>query len=620
MVKHNYGVPRTPPETELRMGTDSKIPLNGGLSLKYQESALTDMQSPKIENMNADDRGSLIKRWGLTYLFATSLGATPINGVYDGVYKGNLMLHWGTSLYTQAGSSQPVLIYTGLANAKSFFFVFNSILYIMDGTNYIQFDGTTVKAVVPYIPTISITRKPDGTQSTVNESWNMLGNGFTDSFNGDNITKIYQLSLKGLDANTVTSNVGGTEGAGFTVDRTNGIVTFTTAPIVGIDSVKITAYKTQAGLALQIQNCTFAMECYGVMFVSGNPNMVNYYWASGVTLQIDASYFPQKRFYTLKGADKKITGFALHFGQLVIFKEDLIARVSAITDLSNNTSFAIDFVNNTIGCDMPYTIRTSMNDIVFCNTYGGVYILQKSLNLYTNDKTALPISGNINGIDLRPGLLQENITDLQNASSYVYHYKYYLCVGTHAYVWDFDISYYSASNTGQTQYDLTWWYYTNVNAKQFFNINNILYFTDRNVGLISLFANRLNDYGLPINASWRSKLMDFQHPDWEKTVSYIWLTTRAGSGSAININYFDENESLINNTVIPANVTKSFSFSNFSFSNFTFGVQRFAPTIKDMPKLKKIVYFQIEITNSNFNENLSLISLVIKYILNKKVR
>jgi len=76
---------------ELRLGR-----IDGGVSYKYVESQLNNNQSPYMQNMNADDRGSLIKRFGQKIAF--DFGSDePINSM--AFYKGKIIVHKGNGLY-----------------------------------------------------------------------------------------------------------------------------------------------------------------------------------------------------------------------------------------------------------------------------------------------------------------------------------------------------------------------------------------------------------------------------------------------------------------------------------------------------------------------------------------
>lgn len=598
--------------TELRLGANSKYPLNGGLCLD-QESSIALSQSPYggLINMCCDDGGLPIKRWGQAYLYPNSLGDGGINGLYPD-YKGYTIIAHGTKLYKQSGSNNPVEIYSSLTNSKTFFFVYNSMLYIKTSNQFLKYDGNTVTDVVPYIPTVSINRKPDGSQSTVNESWNLLGRGFKESFNGDGTTKVYKLSFQNLDSDTVLSTLGGTEGSGFTVDRVNGTVTFTTAPANGTNNVVITAYKNFAGNREQILNCTKAYEAYGRMFFYGNKDSKNSYWVMGISDSNDCSYFPQKYRYNLTKSDKELTVFVNHFGLLIGLTEDLTFKIEEST-FDNQASFPVKYLNTSIGCDMPDTMQLINNNPVWCNSYGGVYLLQSTL--IEGEKDIKPLSSNINGTPERPGLLQESKSDLYNASSVDFGNKYYLCVKDKCYVWD-----YQQSFSIKEPKSLTWYLYTNINAGHFMIRDNTLMYGNRNNGTIAKFVNVPNDFGQPILGLWRSKLMDFGFTDYMKIISDIWLTTRANSSSSIAINYYNDQGQLLQSASIPASQLRSFSWANFSWDKFTWKVQIFSPTLRFRPKIKNVRYFQLELQNNTMNENLSIISLVINYALTKKVR
>ena len=47
-----------------------------------------------------------------------------------------------------------------MKRAKSYFFIYNNILYIKDGINYLEYNGTTLNYITRYIPTTSITITP----------------------------------------------------------------------------------------------------------------------------------------------------------------------------------------------------------------------------------------------------------------------------------------------------------------------------------------------------------------------------------------------------------------------------------------------------------------------------
>lgn len=611
---------------ELRLGADTNILLDGGYSLKYDPSQLRDNQSPYMPNM-AFVNGELSKRQGQTYVYPSSLGTGGFNGAFERLYKNQKVFAWGTALYTQSGSSAPVQIMSGLANSKGTFFQFNGILYYLNGTNYVQWNGTTASNVVGYIPTITISRTPTG-GGTANEQINLLQPGFKDSFSGNGTATAFQLSQTVLDATAITAVVNGTainEDAGLTVNRTTGIVTFTSAPSTGTNNVVITAYKTQAVYANRILNCTMAISYGGEndtrMFFAGNPNFSNRLFRSGVA---DPTYWPDLTFQNVGSDAEAITGLAKHFDKLIVFKERSIFSVvydntpyqSMWGSAQTSVSFPTAPLNSAIGCNMPGSIQIIDNNVVFGNTENGLFILVSSAT--KDERIVRPISGNINGNPIRPGFLNIPKSLLLSASTVDFDGKYILCVGTEAFVWDYKIGPYI--NTGDMAADeerLKWFYWSNINAACWIQYDQQLFYGDRVTGHLVQFQSNFNDFGASIPAVWKSKVFNFNLPDYLKTITEMWFTTRASSYSNISIRYLSEYGDVIDTASVN---TASWSWTRFAWDQFSFAVSQFAPTIKTKPKIKKVIYFQVEFSNNVFNQNLSLLSIIIRYLTVRKVK
>lgn len=616
-----FTVPPQEDTKELRLGADANVRLDGGVSFKYVESQLNDNQSPYMVNVNADDRGSLTKRLGQSNVYSPSLGVGGINGAFRRLFMGKNVFAWGTGLYTQSGTSAPVSIMSGLANAKGSFFSYNSLLYYINGTNFVQWDGIAAIAsnVVGYIPTITLGRPPAG-GGTTNEALNHLQPGFKDSFTADGTATAYKLSQAVLDATAVTALVNGVakvETTDFTVNRTTGVVTFTVAPTTGTaNNVVITAYKTIAGYSSRILNCTI-VETFGGendtrVFLTGNSNYRNRLFRSGLS---DPTYWPDNAFQNVGTDYEAIYGLAKHFDRLITLKEKSLF-FSTYLNTNGVITFPTAPLNSSVGCNITGSIQIIDNNVVFGNTENGLYMLVSTV--VKDERVVRPISGNINGTALRPGLLSLLKTDLQNASSLDDGGKYWLCVGNVAYVWDYKLSpFINSGNLAQDEERLSWFPYTNINAACWINYDQQTYYGDRTNGNLVTFISNYNDFGQPINGVWRSKLFNFNLPDYLKTITEVWITTRSASYSSMTIKYINDNGDILDNTIVN---TSSFSFLSLVWSQFTWSVNKFSLTIRRKPKIKKVVYWQIEMSNNLLNQNLSILSLVIKYLTVRKVK
>lgn len=111
-----------------------------------------------------DTQGSCIEtRPGYRAIVREGYNGSQINGIY--FYNNKLLYHEGTSLYYNGH-----LLTDDMNNEKSSFAIFKEKLYIVDGANYLVFDGETLKDVSDddaYIPTTTMSRLPSGRRRTI---------------------------------------------------------------------------------------------------------------------------------------------------------------------------------------------------------------------------------------------------------------------------------------------------------------------------------------------------------------------------------------------------------------------------------------------------------------------
>ena len=202
----------------------------------------------------------------------------------------HVLVHAGTKLYKWTNfPNSPVettLLYSGMNPRKSNYFVFKEDLFIMDGVNYLEYNGTTLKDVVGTIPTTSYWKNPDGSvnldaetdMNYVYQDVNCLTGIRKNSFIGDGESVEYRLDIYGLDADYVEKawidDVEKTINTDFTVDKSKGWITFVTAPDEGA-KVVIQFSRTASGYRERILNCTMVAEFDNRIFYSGNPDYPN---------------------------------------------------------------------------------------------------------------------------------------------------------------------------------------------------------------------------------------------------------------------------------------------------------------------------------------------------------
>lgn len=205
----------------------------------------------------------------------------------------HVLVHAGTKLYkwnnfpndpTIEGGT--TLLNSAMNPRKSNYFVFKDDLFIMDGINYLEYNGTTLKDVEGTIPTTSYWKNPDGSvnidtetdRNYVYQDVNCLTGIRKNTFIGDGESVDYRLDINDLDTTyPVTATVDGVskeETTDFTVNRTDGVVTFLTAP-ANDSEVVIQFSRTATGYRDRICHCTMIAQFDNRIFFSGNPDYPN---------------------------------------------------------------------------------------------------------------------------------------------------------------------------------------------------------------------------------------------------------------------------------------------------------------------------------------------------------
>ena len=233
------------------------------------------------------------------------------------------IVHSGTKLYKVVGATQTEL-FTGMNPRRSNAFVYNNVLYIKDGINYLKYDGSVCSQVVGFIPTTSISRKPSGGGTTYQDV-NMLSAWRKNTFVADGESTEYFLDAQNIDGEAPIVKVNGdvkTYGTDFDYDTTRGKITFTTAPseplTTGQDNVEITYKKTVSGYADRINKCTLLQVFDNRVFFSGNQDYPNTVWHSSLN---DPSYCSDLDYYN-EGLDlSPVKSMVAGNNALWVFKE-----------------------------------------------------------------------------------------------------------------------------------------------------------------------------------------------------------------------------------------------------------------------------------------------------------
>lgn len=300
------------------------------VSRVYNNFRGVDFRGEEINLVRSPDSVNVWKDYKETESIRTRPGCEKVVDIGSGAqvygiffFKHEMIVHHGTKLYKVVNGVKTE-IFSGLREGKSESFVYEDTFYFKDGLHYLKYDGSKIEAVVGYVPTTSIGRKPSG-GGKQHEDVNMLSSRRINTFLADNASTDYHLDAMGIDEDfvpivKVNDNVVPT--TDYAVDYVKGIIKFSKAPTApltdGQDNVSIEFSKTVQKYSDLIQKCTMLQVFDNRVFFSGNPLYPNVVWHCSLN---DPSYCSDLDFYPEGMDESPITGLVAGNNALWVFRK-----------------------------------------------------------------------------------------------------------------------------------------------------------------------------------------------------------------------------------------------------------------------------------------------------------
>lgn len=238
------------------------------------------------------------------------------------------------------------ILFQYMKKNKSESFVFNNKLYIIDGENYLCFDGEEITNVRDnaYIPTTYKNIIPSGENADTGleyEERNLIQGKFKHTFiaNGENrVFKMNEKFTSIVEVKAYGQTLKPSENAddtdydySYTYDRDG--ISFKEAPLKPTDKgypenyagIEITAYDQDWNTSSIIPKCTIYAIFDERVFLSGHPDYPNNIYFCGrnnITGFTDPTYFPATNFVRDGVGNAKITGLIPVADTLMALKED----------------------------------------------------------------------------------------------------------------------------------------------------------------------------------------------------------------------------------------------------------------------------------------------------------
>lgn len=251
--------------------------------------------------------------------------------------------------YTEGEISEHDALFSEMNERRSVSFIFNNRLYLIDGKNYLVYDGESVRSVIDgaYIPTTYINIIPAGENADIGteyEQRNILQPRFKHTFIADGETKEFYLNENALEEISEVK-VYGVSVTDYEADLEGGRITFAEAPVrpenveggnypefyAGIEITAKKTFKSVSGVTGERENiyeliteCTIAATFDNRIFLSGNPAYPNhvFYCGRNLTGYVDPTYFGVLNYMQDGVGTAPVTGMIPVADTLMVLKSD----------------------------------------------------------------------------------------------------------------------------------------------------------------------------------------------------------------------------------------------------------------------------------------------------------
>jgi hypothetical protein len=452
------------------------------------------------------------------------------------------------------------------------------------------------------------------TDGTFNEALNLLSPKRINNFSGDGVSTVFYLDTIDIDSvdevKTGTSIFAGEITGGeeltvtedYTVDLTNGTITFGTAPDDAVGNITVTFSKEVINGIDKINECTIANVFGGNndtrVFLSGNSDYRNVDWHSGL---YDPTYFPETGFSYIGSDNTEIMGYVNQFNTQIPIKagntQDKTAylRTYSGIDSYGNPQFNLEDGAVGIGCYSKRSFGYLQGEPIFYSSGGIVGMTGTNVdNQRLIQDRSIMINTKLNAEAGR-----------DDSFALVFEDKYYLFVNEHCYVADARNRF--TDDLGQVQYE--WLYWNNVPATAGVVYNGYMYI-GYNGQIYRFMKNEYDMYsdnGVGIASKWTTPILALSDIYSRKDIynAYIMLNDIEDNDVTIQAN-------INGKTIVDLGTVygdRLFRYSEIDYSSFSY-LQKLA---REAEKVYAGLYDidNIQFIFSNSGENLSAMSFLI---------
>ncbi len=403
-------------------------------------------------------------------------------------------------------------------------FGFDEKLYLLNGSEYKVWDGTSLENVGGYRPMVAVAAPPSG-GGTALEQINLLTGARRMRFSPDGEAKSFVLPEQEIaSVDYVINTATGAAESGWSADTAAGKVIFTSAPAEGVNSLEI-GWTAAGSDAAAVKAMRFAELYNGAqdtrVFIYGDGSNAALYSGIDFDGQPRADYFPALNTAHIGEANSPLTAMIRHYDRLLAFKPGSAYSISyssiTLADGGVTAGFCITPVNRSMGCCAPGQAVMVENAP---RTVDARSVLEwRSLGAYAGtgaERNAERVSQRVDATI--------RTFDLESARTFYdrYNHEYYVI---------------GADGTALVQNIEAdaWYVYTNFAARCLINYKDELYSGTADGELRHFSEVYADDCGEAIDALWESGAMGFGEDFKVKYSAMLWIGVKPEDGGRIAV-------------------------------------------------------------------------------------
>ena len=481
------------------------------------------------------------------------------------------------------------------------FFPFSNIVYILNGVEYMQYDGIALTYVKGYRPLVITNRTPDASSSSLLEEVNKLNGLRRLWFTGDGKSTKFVLPvdtmITSVDYLMWTSSGDYIDPSEYTVTLNGNdtgnyeyYITMNEAP-GDVTNVLEVGYSVGVNYRYEVTGMTNAEMFLGsqdnCVFIYGNGTNEAFYSGIDYDGKPRADYFPDLNEMAVADANTPITSLIRHYSQLICYKSHSAYTVQygliTLADSSQEYGFYVTPINRAIGNEALGQVRLVLNSPYTLHgneLYEWKNTSSYSSNLTVDERQARRISDKIyntlRGFDFEKCYCYDD-NDNQ---------EYYICYGDTMLVQNYAVN--------------AWYTYTGITANCLANIDDKLFIGTNDGRVLGMASNYYNDDGQYIEAYWESGSMDFGKNYMRKMMSQMWLGIKPEPVGQVYVTVETDKKSIYTEKVVVSDVA---TFGKFNFARFSFNTNR-KPQMKKLKiKAKKFAFMKLVLRSPSRDES-----------------